>query len=255
MTREHKKKLVAVGLVVALGVPVILAALVVAARAGALGLTLACHLAGLTCMVLLGTSIALPLFIDAPRTDRLRGFVVVWFLMSAGFNVAWELPLVVFRSSLTTLAFNVSNLPLGIAWWGYTLTDAHYREVTPLMVTIELTWLVANAIAVFGLLKLRGGDDAKAYVWLGVAGALQGYNAALYIVANGVMDHYANVASDSVFGPLLYWGFNLIWSCAAVGGSVTAFRLMFESRASAPVAERVAPATRPAVAEGSLSRA
>ncbi len=256
MTDAHKKRLVAIGLLVVLGVPAVLATLVVAARLGALDLVLACHLAGLACMLLLGTSITLPFFVDAPPAARRRGFVVVWFVMSAGFNLAWELPLVVFRSALTTLPFSVANLPLGIAWWGYTLSDTHYREVTPFMVTIELTWLVANAIAVLGLGKLRrGGDDTRAFVWLGVAGALQAYNAGLYVVANGVMDRYQNVASDSVFGPLLYWGFNVLWTGAAVVGSVTAFRLMLAERGAAEVRERAEVTSGAPAAAGSLSRA
>ncbi len=232
MTDRHKKKLVAIGLLVALGVPTVLAGWVAAVRLGGLDLVLGCHLAGVSSMLLLGTSIVLPFLVDAPREARVRGFVVVWFAMSAGFNLAWELPLVVFRSTLTSLEFSAANLPLGIAWWGYTLSDAHYRDVTPFMVTIELTWLVANAMAAFGLNHLRRGKETTGYLWLGVAGALQAYNAGLYVVANGVMDHYANVATDSVLAPLLYWGFNTLWTGAAVVGSVLAFRLMLAIHSS-----------------------
>ena len=252
MTDAHKKRLLAIGLLVAVGVPIVLSVLVVSARLGALDLVAACHFGGLACMLLLGTSIALPLFVDAPREARLRGFVVVWFAMSAGFNLVWELPLVVFRPFLTTLEFTSANLPLGIAWWGYTLADAHYRNVTPFMITIELTWLIANAMAVFGLLKLRRSEDTKGYLWLGVAGALQAYNAGLYVVATGVMDHYANVASDSVFAPILYWGFNLIWTGAAVLGSVTSFGLMLGKRAKQ---EDLQARTRTRAPDALLSRA
>ena len=233
MTDRHKKQLVAIGLLVAAGVPILLAAWVIASRVVGLDPRLTCRLAGTTTMVLLGASIVLPFAVRAPAEARLRGFVVVWFVMSAGFNVAWELPLVVFRSALTSLPFSAENLPLGIAWWGYTLCDAHYHDVTPFMVTIELTWLVANAMAVVGLVGLRRGRATAGYLWLGVAGALQAYNAALYVVGNGVMDHYANVATDSVFAPVLYWGFNSLWTCAAAVGSVVAFRLMLAERASA----------------------
>ena len=240
MTDLHQKRLVAIAMLVVLGVPVVLAGWIAAVHLGGLDLVLACRLAGVSAMLLLGTSIVLPFFVDAPREARLRGFVVVWFAMSAGFNLAWELPLVVFRSALTTLEFSVANLPLGIAWWGYTLSDAHYHDVTPFMVTIELTWLVANAIAAFGLYTLRRGGDTKAYLYLGVAGALQAYNAALYVVANGVMDHYGNVARDSILAPILYWGFNLLWTGAAGVGSVIAFRLMLTARADEPLAARAA---------------
>jgi hypothetical protein len=225
MTDRHKKQLVAIGMLVALGTPVVLTAWVVASHVVGLDPVLTCRLAGVSTMLLLGTSIVLPFAVRAPLEERLRGFVVVWFAMSAGFNVAWELPLVVFRSAITSLELNSANLPLGIAWWGYTLSDAHYHDVTPFMVTIELTWLVANVFAVVGLVSLRRGRAAPAYVLLGVAGALQAYNAGLYVVANGVMDHYANVAHDSVLAPILYWGFNLMWTSAAAVGSIVAFRL------------------------------
>jgi len=206
-------------------------------------------------MTLLGTSIVLPFFASAPREARLRGFVIVWFAMSAGFNLVWELPLVVFRASITTLPLSSSNLPLGIAWWGYTLADSQYREVTPFMMTIELTWLVANAMAVLGLTWLRGGHATKAYLWLGVAGALQAYNAGLYVVANGVMDHFANVASDSILAPVLYWGFNLLWTGAATVGSVVAFRLMLLDHSREKARPGAAASSASTVAAGSLSRA
>jgi hypothetical protein len=235
MTDRHKKQLVAIGLLVALGVPVVLAAWVVAGRALGLDPVLTCRLAGTCSMLLLATSIALPFFVDAPRDARLRGFVVVWFAMSAGFNLAWELPLVVFRSAITSLEFSTANLPLGIAWWGYTLSDTHYHDVTPFMITIELTWLVANAMAAYGLFSLRRGLATRGYLWCGIAGALQAYNAGLYVVANGVMDHYGNVAHDSILSPILYWGFNLLWTGAAAIGSTVAFRLMLASRDAEPL--------------------
>jgi hypothetical protein len=272
MTARHKKQLVAIAMLVVVGVPIFLSTWVAAVRFGGLDLRLGCHLAGVSSMLLLATSIVLPFFVDAPREARLRGFVVVWFAMSAGFNLAWELPLVVFRSALTSLEFSSANLPLGIAWWGYTLADSHYREVTPFMVTIELTWLVANAIAAYGLVGLRrsakSANETNAtrhagtpYLWLGIAGALQAYNAGLYVVANGVMDHYTNVASDSLFAPILYWGFNCLWTGAAVVGSVVAFRLMLADHGTAtqsvavgslpPSAASAAPSALPV--QGSLN--
>jgi hypothetical protein len=254
MTDQHKKKLLAIGLLVALGTPIALSVWVAAAHSG-LDPVLACRLAGVSSMLLLGTSLVLPFFVAAPLQARLQGFVVFWFAMSAGFNLVWELPLVVFRSALTTLEFSLSNLPRGIAWWGYTLSDSHYREVTPFMVTIELTWLIANAMAVFGLVSLRVGRATRGYLWLGVAGALQAYNAGLYVVANGVMDGYRNVARDSLLAPILYWGFNLLWTGAAVVGSILAFRLMLEARdavSERPTRARVS-ASLPTRAQGAES--
>ena len=230
MTDAHKKKLVAIAVLVAAGVPLSLAAWITATHVTALSVVAACRGAGVCCMLLLATSIVLPLTIDQPRPARLRGFVIFWFLMSAGFNLAWELPLVLFKSWITTLEVTRANLPYGIAWWSYTLSDTIYGSVTPFMVTIELTWLVANALAAAGLLRLRRGNDTGGYLLLGVAGALQSYNASLYIVANGVMDHYSNIPPGSLVAQILYWGFNLMWSSAALVASVVSFRLLLQAR-------------------------
>jgi hypothetical protein len=230
MTDAHKKKLVANAMLVAIGVPLALAAWITATHVAGLSVVAACRGAGVSCMLLLATSIVLPLTINQPRQARLRGFVIFWFLMSAGFNLAWELPLVLFKSWITTLEVTRANLPYGIAWWSYTLSDTIYGSVTPFMVTIELTWLVANAMAAAGLLRLRRGNDSGGYLLLGVAGALQSYNASLYIVANGVMDHYSNIPSGSFVAQILYWGFNLMWSSAALVASVVSFRLLLQAR-------------------------
>jgi hypothetical protein len=224
MTDRHKQQLVRIGLLVAGGIPAVLAVWIVIARLTGLDVYATCRLAGMSSLALLATGIFLPLLLDVPREARWRGFVVVWFAMSAGFNLVWELPLVVFRSALAHVEVSVANLPIGIAWWGYTLSDSDYRTVTPFVVTIELTWLIANAIAVAGLWRLRRGDDQRAFLWMGIAGALQAYNASLYIVGNGVMSHFGNIA-PGFMSQLLYWGFNVLWAGAATLGSTAAFRL------------------------------
>jgi len=230
MSDAHQKQLWRIACLIAVGVPVMLSGWIAAAHLTALPLVSLCRGAGVCCMLLLATSIVLPLTLDQPREARLRGFVIFWFCMSAGFNLAWELPLVVFKSWIVGLEVTRANLPFGIAWWSYTLSDTIYGSVTPFMVTIELTWLVANAMAAIGLWRLRRDQPTRGYLLLGVAGALQSYNAGLYIVANGVMDHYSNVPSGSVVAQLLYWGFNLMWTTAAAAGSVVSFRLLLQSR-------------------------
>ncbi len=57
-----------------------------------------------------------------------------------------------------------------------------------------------------------------------MSGALQAYNASLYVVGNGVMDHFSNVPSGSRLAWVLYLGFNLLWTAAATTASVLAFR-------------------------------
>jgi hypothetical protein len=236
MTERHKKQLLRIGLLVAGGIPLVLGLWIAAARVLRLDVVTTCRLAGVSSMLLLAVGIFAPLGLDHPREARWRGFVVVWFAMSAAFNLVWELPLVIFRAALARVAITSANLPIGIAWWGYTLSDAEYRQVTPFVITIELTWLVANAIAVAGLWRVRRGDLVRGHLWLGIAGALQAYNASLYIVGNGVMDHFSNIA-PGVMATLLYWGFNLLWTGAALLGSAAAFRLALAQRAqvAAPV--------------------
>jgi hypothetical protein len=230
LTSQHRKQLIASGLMIAIGVPIVLGAWIAAAHLTDWSLVSICRGAGVCSMLLLATSIFRPLTLAQPREARLRGFVIVWFAMSAGFNLVWELPLVLLKSWIVPLELTRANLPYAIAWWSYTLSDTIYGHVTPFMVTIELTWLVANAMAAWGLLRLGRGDSTRGYLWLGIAGALQSYNAGLYVVANGVMDRYANIPSGSVVAQILYWGFNLMWTGAAAIGSIVAFRLLLQSR-------------------------
>jgi hypothetical protein len=230
MTEVHKKQLLRIGLLVAFGIPVVLSAWVIASRLAGWDLVSTCRLAGFSSMLLLATSIVLPFFLPHPRTARLRGFVVFWFTMSVTFNFVWELPRVVFKSALVGMEVSRANLPYGIAWWGYTLSDSHYHLVTPFMVTVELWWLLASVVAIVGLARVRRGDETRGYLWLGVAGALQAYNASIYVVGNGVMDHFTNVAAGAAMASVLYWGFNLLWTGAATVGSIVAFHLVLATK-------------------------
>jgi len=230
MTDAHKKQLIRIGMLVIVGVPIVLGTFITLAHTTQIDLTALCRAAGICSWLLLASSIFLPLTLDYPRQERLRGFVTVWFAMSAGFNLVWELPLVFLKSWFVPLELTRANLPYAIAWWSYTLSDTIYGHVTPFMVTIEYTWLLANAMAAYGLWRLSRNDLTRGYLVLGVAGALQSYNAGLYVVANGVMDHYSNIPSGSVVAQMLYWGFNLLWTGAAAVGSVVAFRLLLQAR-------------------------
>jgi hypothetical protein len=224
MTERQRNQLWAIGLMVAIGVPLELTAWILAGRAFNVDVTTTCHFAGLSSLLLLTATLIWPLLLPYSWTQRLRGFVIVWFVMSVAFNFVWELPLVVFKPLITTLEVNRANLPKAIVWWSYTLCDSHYFHATPLMITIELWWLLANAIAVGGLVLLRRGRSTHGHLLLGVAGALQAYNASLYVVGNGVMDHYANITGSGIMPVILYWGFNLLWTLAAAFGSLLAFR-------------------------------
>src|SRR5271154_4582925 len=104
MTETHRKQLWAISLVIAIGVPLELTAWILAAHALDLDVTTTCHFAGLSSLVLLTVTLVLPLLLPQPWTQRLRGFVIVWFVMSVAFNFVWELPLVVLKPLITTIA-------------------------------------------------------------------------------------------------------------------------------------------------------
>jgi hypothetical protein len=223
MTFAHKKQLAAIGVGLALAIGVVLTGWTLAARAG-LPLALACRYAGVSSQLLLAAAIFLPLALPHPPAARRDGFVALWFILSVSFNFLWELPLVVFKPQLTTIPVTLANLPRAIGWWSYTLSDAHYFHASPFMITVELWWLLANAFAIVGLYLWRRGQLVHAFLLLGVSGALQAYNASLYVVGNGVMDHFSNVPSGSKLAWVLYLGFNLLWTAAATTASVLAFR-------------------------------
>lgn len=224
MTPAHRKQLLLIGVGLALAIGVLLTGWTLVARAHLLPLATACRLAGVCSQLLLATAIFLPLALPHPRDQRRRGFVVLWFVLSVTFNVLWELPLVVFKAQLSTMAVTLENLPRNIGWWSYTLSDSHYFRASPFMITVELWWLIANAFAVAGLVVWRRGRAALGQLLCGVGGALQAYNASLYIGGNGIMDHFSNVAAHSTLALVLYWGFNLLWTAAAVTASVLAFQ-------------------------------
>jgi hypothetical protein len=223
MTSTHKKQLAAIGVGTALSIGLVLTGWTLAARAG-LELAVACRCAGVCSQLLLGSAIFLPLALRHPAAARRDGFVALWFILSVSFNFLWELPLVVFKPQLTTIPVTLANLPRAIGWWSYTLSDAHYFHASPFMITVELWWLLANGFAIVGLVLWRRGREVHAFLLLGVAGALQAYNASIYVVGNGVIDHFSNIPAGSRLALLLYWGFNLLWTGAAITASVLAFR-------------------------------
>lgn len=86
------------------------------------------------------------------------------------------------------------------------------------------------AIGVVGLVRLLGGGERRtALLLLGVSGALQAYNASFYVVDNGFVDGFDNVATDTWMGPVLYLGFAVLWVAAALTASVICFRSLLKS--------------------------
>lgn len=209
-----------------LGVPLLLAAFYFLGSSQGWSVVDTARASAVCLMGVLAIVIFAPLVLAHPPEARLRGFVVFWFVVSAFFKATWQIPLIVFREVITTAPHTMDNLPKFIAWWGYGFADSHYGSVTPWMMAEELWWLLAIAMSVYGLRLLRNGRDVLAFTWLGVAGALESYNASLYIVENWLVDGFSNIASDSVLSQLLYWGFNPLWAFAAGLASFYSFRFV-----------------------------
>lgn len=224
---DHARKLARLALVIPIAVPLLLGAWVLAARENDWDVIESARRSAVTVMVVLAATIFAPLALRVAPAERARGFVVLWFGVSSFFNLTWQVPLILFRSAITTAEPTHANLAKLIAWWGYGFADAHYGRVSRWMMAEELWWLMAIAMSVYGLSLLHRGRDVRAFFWLGIAGALEAYNASLYMVYD-VMTGLENVPDRSTTSLVLYWGFNPLWASAALLASVFAFRVVLE---------------------------
>lgn len=211
-------------LLLALGIPLVLGAWVVAARALELEVVWASRAATLSAIPLLLLAIPAPLYLEASREIRERNYVVLWFVVALFFNVWWEIPQLVFKDAFAAATYDHANLPRFIAWWGYGTSDLDYFRLTDFFVLAEISFWVANVLAVAGLWKVRAGDELLGMILLGVCGALQVYNVFFFIGYGGICEHFRNIATDSPMAPVLYWVMNLMWALAGFVASIYAFR-------------------------------
>jgi hypothetical protein len=173
-------------------------------------------------MLILAASITAPLLMRYPWEDRKKGFVFYWFSIATLFNFTWQVPLILFRSNITQAEVTHPNLLKFIAWWGYGFADSHYGKVDRWMISEEIWWFLAILISIRGLMLVRQQQELRGFLLLGIAGALQSYNASLYIVYD-VVTGLRNVPDGSIASQLLYWGFNPLWAGAALLASVFSF--------------------------------
>jgi len=183
--------------------------------------------AAISAIPFVALAIFVPLWLRYPAHIRQRGFVVQWFCIALFFNIAWEVPQLVFKSTFAAAAHTPENLPLFIAWWGYGSADLDYVQLTQFFVLAEISWWVANILAITGLVQLWRGAEAVAFVLLGVCGALQIYNVFFFIAYGGIVEGFNNIATDSLMAPILYWSLNVIWGIAGGIASVLAFVCLF----------------------------
>lgn len=221
----HARTLGRLALVIPTAVPALLALFVGLGRAGGWGVVETAQRSAVAVMLVLCVVLLAPLALRVEPHARARGFVVFWFAVSSFFNLTWQLPLILFRGVITTAAQTHENLPKFVAWWGYGFADAHYGRVSRWMIAEELWWLLAIGMSLFGLARLRRGHEVLGFFWLGLAGALEAYNASLYMVYDA-MTGLANIPDDSPISLVLYYGFNPLWAGAAALASFYAFRVV-----------------------------
>jgi hypothetical protein len=226
VTTEHLRQLRRLALVILIGTPLLLVAFATFATVTGADVVQSARASAVCIMLLLAAVIFAPLLLHHPWEARQRGFVVFWFAVSAFFNATWQIPLILFRGTITTAEHTHQNLRKFIAWWGYGFADSHYGQVSKWMMSEELWWLLAILMSIFGLVTLRRGRESLAFLLLGVAGALESYNASLYVVENWLVDGFTNIPQHSVLSLVLYWGFNPLWAFAACLASVYSFRFV-----------------------------
>lgn len=228
LSKEHVRRLRwLVGLVVAVAIPASLAVWITVGRLRDWEPIHTARVANVSGALLLTAAIFGPLLLRRfPQPDRLRGFVIVWFVVSAFVNLTWQLPLILFKDAITGADVTNANLPRFISWWGYGSTDTHYGTVSSYMVASEVGWLVGMGAGLVGMVLLLRGRIRLGYLLMGVGGALQAYNAVYYVFQSGVVENWDNVATDSWIGPFLYFGFGTLWPLAAATASVICLRFL-----------------------------
>jgi hypothetical protein len=231
LTRKHARRLALItGGIIGVVMPVMIAVWIALGRINDWDVIYTARVANVSGMILLAGMLVAPFTLrEYPFGPRLRGFVLVWFCVSPFFNAAWQLPLIIFRHTITGAEITAANLPRYISWWGYGSIDSHYGTVSQFMIASEMWWLVAMVIGIVGLVRLRRGATRIGYLLLGISGALQAYNASFYVVENGFVDGFDNVARDSWMGPFLYFGFAVVWVGAALTASAISFRMVLQS--------------------------
>ena len=219
------RRLIRRGIVMFAGVPVLLAAWLLPAYVNKWDVVNTARASATCVMVWLAVCIVSTLFLKCPPEERKRGFIFYWFCTAALFNVVWQIPLILFRSFITQAEPTHTNLLKYIAWWGYGFADAHYGRVSDWMISEEIWWFLAIVISIVGLVLVKRGQEVRGFLLLGLAGALQSYNASLYMVYDAVTG-FQNIAPDSTISLVLYWGFNPLWALTALVASVFSFRFV-----------------------------
>lgn len=209
------------------GIPLVFASWIVVARVLDVDVIFTARAAMLCAVPLVCVAIFAPLFLPYPREVRWRGYILQWFYLALFFNAVWQVPPVLFPSAFKGVEHTHGALPYYIFWWGYHSADLDYGAMTPFWVLAEVSWWVIVIPIVAALVQLRRGREAQALALFCVCGALQVYNVAFFIGYGGIVERFANIATDSPIAPVLYWVLNLLWGLAGGIASVLSFRCLF----------------------------
>jgi len=238
--KHLKKTRIIQALLILVAVPIALIAWVVASRAYDLDVIFTARAAMLTALPFVVLAIFSPLMLRYPKEVRWRGFVMQWFIIAVFFNIIWQVPALVLKSSVfDPLCSNgvcqgtQAHLPYYIFWWGYHSSDLDYGYMTRFWILAEVSFWIVSILAIVGLVKLWRGKEKQAFAILGVCGALQLYNVLFFMGNGGIVGFesngkiFDNVATDSPLAPILYWTFNSLWGIAGLVASILSFRCLF----------------------------
>lgn len=166
--------------------------------------------------------------LPATKDTREATFVIYWFLASLFFDLVWEIPLWA-TSIISSIPFDKKHLKWAIIWWSYSVSDTMYRDVTRLMVTFEVWYLLGNIPGFIGLWHyFYGGNTIKALLLFCVCGILQCYNATVYLAICCYVNNYKAVNNNNnPLGLVIFWGLNTCWACSsAVAARLSYVKLM-----------------------------
>lgn len=157
------------------------------------------------------------------KDTREATFVVYWFLASLFFDLVWEIPLWATSIISSIPHLDKAHLKWAIIWWSYSVSDTMYRDVTRLMVTFEVWYLLGNIPGFVGLWHYVRGRTNKALLLFFVCGILQCYNATVYLAISWYVHNCETVNPRGYF---IFWGLNACWACSsAVAAALSYLKL------------------------------
>jgi hypothetical protein len=239
--RHLKKTRIIQALLILIAVPIAYVLWVVAQRQLDLDVIFTARAAMLTSLPFVVAALFSPLLLRRyPKEMRWRGYIIQWFIIAVFFNIVWQVPALILKSSVFDPLYSnglcqgtESHLPYYIFWWGYHSSDLDYGYMTRFWILAEVSFWIVSIMAIVGLVRLWRGNEKQAFALFAVCGALQLYNVLFFMGNGGIVGFessgkiFDNVATDSPLAPVLYWTFNSLWGIAGGIASVLSFLCLF----------------------------